>query len=100
MDVSTAKGVADHGNGKPSVKEKLHIFVNRKKFEVEDGVKPTMTGREIAALVEIRAEDAIIRKGNTLNSPTIEPDEKVEIHMADHFMVTRKAVDGGASNES
>ena len=32
--------------GKPH----LHIFVNRRRFEEGDGVKPSMTGAEIAAI--------------------------------------------------
>lgn len=39
----------------------LHIFVNRRKFEEGDGVQPEMTGRQIAALVNVPAENAIVR---------------------------------------
>lgn len=41
--------------------EDLHIFVNRRKFEEGDGVQSEMTGRQIAALVNVPAENAIIR---------------------------------------
>ncbi len=41
--------------------EDLHIFVNRRKFEEGDGVQSEMTGRQIAALVNVPAENAIVR---------------------------------------
>src|ERR1700733_2373716 len=39
----------------------LHIFVNRRKFERGDGVKREMTGREIAGLVGVPPENAVVR---------------------------------------
>ena len=39
----------------------LHIFVNRRRFEEGDGVRSEMTGRQIAALVNVPAENAIVR---------------------------------------
>ena len=41
--------------------EDLHIFVNRRKFEEGDGVRSEMTGWQIADLVNVPAENAIIR---------------------------------------
>lgn len=39
----------------------LHIFVNRRKFEEGDGVRSEMTGGQIAAFVNVPAENAIVR---------------------------------------
>ncbi len=72
--------------------EKLHIFVNRKKFD--EGIKPTMTVDEIARLVGMTAETATVRRdhGGKAGDPL---QGTVEIHQADHFVVTRNQVQGG-----
>jgi hypothetical protein len=72
----------------------LHIFVNRKKFGSEDGVTATMTGAQIAFLVDVAADNAIIREGKE-NGAEIAADKPISIKMGDHFFVTRKIVDGG-----
>ena len=71
----------------------LHIFVNRRKFEEGDGVKPEMTGAQIAALVDVPAENAVIRRepGNE----EIGVHEVVHVKNGEHFLVTRKVVEGG-----
>ena len=77
-------------------KDRLHIFVNRRKFEEGDGVKPKMTGAEIAALVNVQADIAVIRwdsgpdKGNEVPA-----SDTVDLTMGDHFLVTRRVVEGG-----
>lgn len=75
---------------------KLHIFVNRKKFERGDGVKERMTGAEIAALVKVPAENAVVRRDNGPNhGEVIGSTQTVDIKNGDHFLVTRKIVEGG-----
>lgn len=71
----------------------LHIFVNRRKFEEGDGVKREMTGAEIAALVEVPAENAVIRWEH--NQLEIGITQVVEVKNGDRFLVTRKVVEGG-----
>jgi hypothetical protein len=74
--------------------EELHIFVNRRKFE--DGrVQEQMKGRDIAALVDVPADVAVIRRGNTAAAPEVGIDEVLIIKNAEHFLVTRKVVEGG-----
>jgi len=75
----------------------LHIFVNRRKFEEGDGVRDKMTGAEIAALVQVPADNAVIRydKGGH-DQHEIGIGETVEVKNGDHFLVTRKVVEGGA----
>ncbi len=73
----------------------LHIFVNRRKFEAGDGVKTTMTGAEIAALVNVPAEQAVIRRDNGHDREEIGINESVHIKNGAHFLVTRKVVEGG-----
>jgi hypothetical protein len=73
----------------------LHIFVNRRKFEVGDGVKPQMTGAEIARLVDVPPENAVVRIESGPNQGQIEVGATIEIKQGEHFLVTRKVVEGG-----
>jgi hypothetical protein len=73
----------------------LHITVNRRRFDEADGVRPLMTGREIAALIDIPAENAVVRLENGPDQREIGADETVEIHQGQKFLVTRKTVEGG-----
>jgi hypothetical protein len=82
---------AQPGGGTPH----LHIFVNRRKFEEGDGVTPEMTGAQIAALVEVPADNAVIRRDSGPDRQEIAPTETVHVKNGDHFLVTRKIVEGG-----
>jgi hypothetical protein len=73
----------------------LHIFVNRRKFERGDGVKEQMTGAEIAALVAVPAENAVVRRDSGPDKTEIGINQTVEIKNGEHFLVTRKTVEGG-----
>lgn len=73
----------------------LHIFVNRRKFERGDGVKREMTGREIAALVGVPPENAVVRYDLPHDKKEIGLDQVVHIQNGEHFLVTRKIVEGG-----
>jgi hypothetical protein len=73
----------------------LHIFVNRRKFERGDGVKREMTGREIAALVSVPAENAVVRFDLPHDKKEIGLDQVVHVKNGEHFLVTRKIVEGG-----
>ena len=75
--------------------ERLHIFVNRRRFDEGAGVKPEMTGREIAALVDTPADNAVIRFDYGPDKREIGIDESVHIKNGQHFLVTRKVVEGG-----
>ena len=72
----------------------IHIFVNRKKFEEGDGVRREMTGKEIAALVGVPADNAVVREESP-EKREIGIDEVVHIKNGEHFLVTRKIVEGG-----
>lgn len=76
--------------------KKLHIFVNGIKYD--DGrVKEHMTGAEIAALAEVSADQAVVRRETGPHQGEEVPlDHSIEIHQADHFTVTRREVQGGA----
>lgn len=79
-----------------SQQENLHIFVNRKKFESGDGVKPSMTGADIARLVDVPAENAVVRWDTGPNKgQEIAASAAVSVKNGDHFLVTRKIVEGG-----
>jgi hypothetical protein len=73
----------------------LHIFVNRRKFERGDGVKEQMTGAEIAALVNVPSDNAVVRRDSGPDKTEIGINQTVEIKNGEHFLVTRKTVEGG-----
>ena len=73
----------------------LHIFVNRRKFERGDGVQDVMTGAQIAALVNVPADNAVVRSETGNDRSEIGIGQRVEIRHGDHFLVTRKVVEGG-----
>jgi hypothetical protein len=75
--------------------EHLHIFVNRRKFEQGDGVQSKMTGEQIAGLVQVPRDSAVIRFDSGQDKREIAIDEAVEIKNAQHFLVTRRIVEGG-----
>jgi hypothetical protein len=84
-----------HEEAKEDKDAKLHIFVNRRKFERGDGVKEVMTGAEIAALVSVPPENAVIRRDTGPDKGEIGINESVKIKNGAHFLVTRKVVEGG-----
>lgn len=75
--------------------EKLHIFVNRRRFEEADGVRPHMTGADIAKLVEVPIDIAVVRLENGHDRRDIGINESIAITNGMHFLVTRKVVEGG-----
>ena len=72
-----------------------YIFVNRRKFEEGDGVQPEMTGEQIAALVGVPPDNAVVRLEDRSGSVEIPINKKVPIKSGMHFLVTRKTVEGG-----
>ncbi len=94
--VDNAEG--GHADGpKEEPHNSLHIFVNRRKFEKGDGVKEVMTGAEIAALVDVPADNAVIRRED---KSEIGIAQEVKIKNGDQFLVTRKVVEGGSSPDA
>jgi hypothetical protein len=79
----------------PKDQQRLHIFVNRRKFEEGDGVRPEMTGAQIAALVDVPADNAVVRLDSGPDKREIGANETVQIHNGQQFLVTRKIVEGG-----
>lgn len=70
----------------------LHIFVNRRKFEESDGVKPVMTGGDIASLVKIPPNNAVVRGPDGVEIGINQP---VHVKNGAHFTATRQVVEGG-----
>lgn len=83
----------DKANVKGAEHEHLQIFVNRRRFEEGDGVKREMSGSEIAALVEVPTENAVIRWEH--DQVEIGLTQIVHVKNGDRFLVTRKVVEGG-----
>jgi hypothetical protein len=75
--------------------ESLHIFVNRRKFAEDAGVRPTMRGAEIAALVGVPSDVAVVRRGEGVKAVEVGVDETLQLRQAEHFLVTRRVVEGG-----
>lgn len=75
-------------------KEQLHIFVNRRKFEEGDGVRPKMTGAQIAALVGVPSDNAVVRE-EAPEKRSIAVTEEIHISNGEQFLVTRQIVEGG-----
>ena len=73
----------------------IHIYVNRRKFEEGDGVLPEMTGEQIAALVGVPPDNAVVRLETRHGPEEIPIDKKTEIKDGFNFLVTRKTVQGG-----
>ena len=82
-------------NEKVHDKKYPYIFVNRRKFEEGDGVQPEMTGAQIAALVGVPADNAVVRLETRSGPSEISITEPIEIKEGMHFLVTRKTVEGG-----
>lgn len=68
---------------------------NRRKFDRGDGVKHEMKGRDIAALVGVPPENAVVRYDRPDDKKEIGLEEVVHIKNGEHFLVTRKIVEGG-----
>ncbi len=81
----------EHGNNL----KHIHIFVNRKKFDLDEGVH-ALTGAQIAAFVDIPADKAVVKyDSGSHKGEEIPVTETVDVNQADHFVATRSSVDGG-----
>jgi hypothetical protein len=86
----------EHFLCEPHGEKGLHIFVNRRKFEEGDGVRREMTGAQIAALVGVPADNAVVRiDSGPDKGKQVDIKEVVHIHDREHFLVTRQVVEGG-----
>jgi hypothetical protein len=75
----------------------LEIFVNGKvKTAKQDGVTNPMSVDAIARLVGLTAQTAVVRRRRGDHGPVSEPlSGEVIIECCEHFVVTRKTVEGG-----
>lgn len=74
----------------------LEIFVNRKKKTEADGITETMSVDAIAALVGQTAESATVQIEQGESGKAGDPlSGSVQIKNGEHFLVTRKNVNGG-----
>lgn len=74
----------------------LHIFVNRMRFGADKGVKNPMSVNEIAGLVGLTSETAIVRRLSHGCDDASEPlHGEQHIKAGDQFIVTRRHVNGG-----
>ena len=77
--------------------EKLVIFVNsKKKTSEEDGVTNPMSVDAIARLAGLTGDTAVVRRREGEGGPVGDPLlGEVAIKNGEHFVVTRKNVEGG-----
>jgi hypothetical protein len=73
----------------------LTIIVNKKRFGAAEGVKPEMTGLEIAALVSTTPRDTKVFHRTAAGRVEISLNTPLKIHDCDEFDVIRKNVQGG-----
>jgi hypothetical protein len=73
----------------------LTIIVNKKRFGAAAGVKPEMTGAEIAALVSTNPGETKVFQRTASGRVEISLNATVKIHDCDEFDVIRKKVEGG-----
>lgn len=81
---------------KGTEKAKLHIFINKIKFDETQGVKPSMLGGELADLVSVPRENAKITRKR--DSKEFSVNDTIDIKMADHFEIIRNVVHAGYGN--
>jgi hypothetical protein len=88
----TAAEGGDVGEDGAGHETRLHIFVNEKRFS--EGIEPTMTVDAIARLVGLTGETAFVRQ--VVHGKASDPLQgAVQVHNGDHFVVTRRNVEGG-----
>lgn len=73
----------------------LHIFVNRRRFGRAEGVTEQMTGAQIAGLVHVPPDIAVVRREHPPHAGEIGMTQVVEVRNGEHFLVTRRVVEGG-----
>lgn len=73
----------------------LAIIVNKQTFTEADGVKPEMTGREIASLVSPNPNQTEVTRVKGKERIKVGLDEKIKIHDCEEFCVIRTNVKGG-----
>lgn len=73
----------------------LTIIVNKQTFGEADGVKPQMTGREIASLVSPDPSQTEVTHIKGKERTKVGLDEKVDIYNCEEFCVIRTNVKGG-----
>ena len=83
--------------GNENKKEKFVIFVNgKKKTSDEDGVTNPMSVDALARLAGLTGETAVVRRRQGEGGPVGDPlTGEVAIKNGDHFVVTRRNVEGG-----
>jgi hypothetical protein len=82
---------------KVNIMEHLVIFVNgKKKTSTDDGVTNPMTVDAIARLAGLTGDTAVVRERKGEDGPVGEPlSGSVPIKNGEHFVVTRRNVEGG-----
>ena len=76
--------------------DRLEITINRRRFDNTQGVNPVMTAADIAGLIGVPAENAVVEQetGRDEYVP-VAGDTPVQMKGGMHFLVTRHFVMGG-----
>lgn len=92
--------LGEHRDCETKKERQLHIFINRQKFNETQGVKPLMTVDEIAQLVGLTAETAVVRRSHGESDNYGPPlSGTIEVKNGDQFFVMRKNVKGGHGSD-
>ncbi|SDU45744.1 hypothetical protein [Stappia sp. ES.058] len=76
--------------------DRLEITINRRRFDRDGGVAPTMTADDLATLAGIPAQNAIVeRETGPRTYEALARDSSLPMRSGLHFLVTRKFVMGG-----
>ncbi|MBC01640.1 MAG: hypothetical protein CML67_19090 [Rhodobacteraceae bacterium] len=76
--------------------DRREITINRRRFDRDGGVEPTMTADDLAALAGIPAQNAIVeRETGPRTYEALERGAALPMRSGMHFLVTRKFVMGG-----
>lgn len=70
------------------------FFINHRPFQITE---PELTGAELAALLGVPADNAVVEAERGGDLATVELDERVALRPGDSFLVTRQFIMGGSS---
>ena len=70
------------------------FFINHRPFPI---TSPHLTGAELAALIGVPADNAVVEAERAGELTVVELDETVSLHAGASFLVTRQFIMGGSS---
>lgn len=76
--------------------QRLEITINRRRFNLDDGVSAQMTPADLANLIGIPPENAVVEREVERDRYQVIPcNSEVSVNDGMHFLITRHFVMGG-----